>query len=75
MASMLFNVHLQPTVEMVNSLPVEVIVCWQGCAKENTIKPGNKFQIPHAEPGVSTIKLKVNSKYKNKYTCEILKDL
>lgn len=62
MASMLFNVHLQPTVEMMNCLPVEMVICWQGCAKEITLQPGNKFQIPHAEPGVSTIKIKVNFK-------------
>lgn len=69
MASMLYNIHLQPTVQIMNCLPVFLTICSQGCAKEKFLEPGNKIQIPHAEPGASTIILKVSYIKKNFFWC------
>lgn len=59
LASMCYNIHLQPTVEVINSLPTAVTLAAQGGVSEVYIRPGAKAQVPHANPGSSTITIRV----------------
>lgn len=54
-----YIIHLQPTVKIVNSLPVDLIICFQGNASEKYLQPGNNLQVTNGEPGSSTITLRV----------------
>lgn len=59
MASTCYNIHLRPTVILKNFLPVEIVCCLQGVATEITLAPGDHIQIPTAEPGLSTVVIRV----------------
>lgn len=61
MSSTCYNIHLRPTVILKNFLPVEIIVCTQGIVAEKQLGSGKRMQIPTAEPGSSSVVIRVGS--------------
>lgn len=70
MASTCYNIHLRPTVILKNFLPVEIICCLQGVATEITLAPGSRIQIPTAEPGSSTIVIRIADYLEKEWSCK-----
>uniref|UniRef100_A0A1B6F8B5 Vacuolar protein sorting-associated protein 13 n=1 Tax=Cuerna arida TaxID=1464854 RepID=A0A1B6F8B5_9HEMI len=61
MSSSCYNIHLRPTVTLKNFLPVDIEVCTQGIIKESHVPSGEMLQIPTAEPGTTTIGIRIKS--------------
>lgn len=59
MASTCYNIHLRPAVLLKNFLPIEIIVCLANTARETQLDPGHRTQVATAEPGSSTIIIRV----------------
>lgn len=70
MASTCYNIHLQPTVVLKNFLPVEIVCCLQGVATEITLTPGDHIQIPTAEPGMSTVVIRISDYLEKEWSCK-----
>lgn len=70
MASTCYNIHLRPTVVLKNFLPVEIVCCLQGVATEITLKPGDHIQIPTAEPGMSTVVVRIPDYLEKEWSCK-----
>ncbi|KAL1140360.1 hypothetical protein AAG570_000292 [Ranatra chinensis] len=63
MSSTCYNIHIRPTVILKNLLPVDIICCIQGIAADKLVKSGEHIQVPTAEPGSSSIVIRVRIKY------------
>ncbi|XP_046683901.1 vacuolar protein sorting-associated protein 13 isoform X2 [Homalodisca vitripennis] len=61
MSSSCFNIHLRPTVTLKNFLPLDIEVCTQGVSKESLVPSGDRLQIPTAEPGATTICIRIRA--------------
>lgn len=59
MASTCYNIHLRPAIILKNFLPVDVIVCTQGIVGDSELKSGKRMQIPTAEPGSTSLVIRV----------------
>lgn len=60
MASTCYNIHVRPTVIFKNVLPVKIICCIQGVFAEHLLNPGAQIQVPTAEPGSSSLVVRVS---------------
>ncbi|XP_049842368.1 LOW QUALITY PROTEIN: intermembrane lipid transfer protein Vps13-like [Schistocerca gregaria] len=58
-ASSCYNIYLRPAVMLKNLLPVDIICCLAGTAKETRLKPGHRAQVATAEPGSSVIIIRI----------------
>lgn len=59
MASTIYNVHLYPSVYLKNFLPIDVIICLPGIARESLLEAGASLQLPTVDPIKSNIIIKV----------------
>jgi len=65
MSSNCYNIHLYPTVILVNALPVNLNCIMQGDSELKTLTPGEKINLPIVEIGYSCLTLQI--KYLDKY--------
>lgn len=65
MSSNCYNIHLYPTVILVNALPVNLDCLMQGDSELKTLAPGEKINLPIVEIGYSCLTLQI--KYLDKY--------
>ncbi|XP_075230691.1 vacuolar protein sorting 13C isoform X2 [Lycorma delicatula] len=70
MASTCYNIHLRATVILKNFLPTDIIVCVQGLAKENCLASGERLEIPTAEPGSSSIVIRISGYLDKEWSCK-----
>lgn len=66
MSSNCYNIHLYPTVILVNALPVDLNCLMQGDSEIKKLAPGEKINLPIVEIGYSCLTLQVfneNLKY------------
>jgi len=70
MASKCYNIHLRPTVILKNFLPVDIVVCTQGILGENKVAAGQRMQIPTAEPGQSTVVIRISQYLDKDWSCK-----
>lgn len=59
MSSNCYNIHLYPTVILVNALPVNLDCLMQGDSELKTLAPGEKINLPIVEIGYSCLTLQV----------------
>lgn len=59
MSSHCYNIHLYPTVILVNALPVNLECLMQGDSEIKTLVPGQKINLPIVEIGYSSLTLQV----------------
>ncbi|VVC40207.1 Hypothetical protein CINCED_3A023147 [Cinara cedri] len=65
MSSNCYNIHLYPTVILVNALPVNLDCLMQGDSDIKTLAPGEKINLPIIEIGYSCLTLQI--KYLDKF--------
>nr|CAD7454577.1 unnamed protein product [Timema tahoe] len=70
MSSTCYNIHLRPAVVLKNFLPVDLVCCVQGVPKERGLKAGECMQMPTAEPGKTTIVLRISNYLDKEWSCK-----
>uniref|UniRef100_A0A224XG50 Putative vacuolar protein n=1 Tax=Panstrongylus lignarius TaxID=156445 RepID=A0A224XG50_9HEMI len=70
MSSTCYNIHVRPTVIFKNLLPVKIICCVQGVFAEHAVKPGAYIQVPTAEPGSSSIVVRIPDYLDREWSCK-----
>ncbi|XP_063230011.1 intermembrane lipid transfer protein Vps13 isoform X2 [Bacillus rossius redtenbacheri] len=70
MASTCYNIRLRPAVVLKNCLPVELVCCVQGVATERHVGAGGSMQMPTAEPGRTTVVLRIPDYLDKQWACK-----
>lgn len=66
MSSNCYNIHLYPTVILVNALPVNLNCLMQGDSEIKILAPGEKMNLPIVKIGFSCLTLQVFMIYETK---------
>lgn len=69
-ASSCYNIYLRPAVMLKNLLPVDIVCCLAGTAKETQLKPGHRAQVATAEPGTSVIIIRIPDYLEKEWMCK-----
>ncbi|CAA9994363.1 unnamed protein product [Nesidiocoris tenuis] len=72
MASQSYNIYIRPTVIFKNLLPVDVICNIQGMLTEPVVEKGESIQVLTAEPGSSTIVVRIPDYLNREWVCKHL---
>lgn len=59
MISTCYNIRLSPAVFFKNSLPIDVICCFETTIQEYKVKPGELCALPYVDPGKSLFVIRV----------------
>ncbi|CAH1406539.1 unnamed protein product [Nezara viridula] len=76
MLSRCFKLSIRPTVTFKNILPIKVHILIQGIAGEHPVLPAMTIQIPTAEPGNSSVVIRIPDYLDREWSCkyELLED-
>ncbi|KAF6206535.1 hypothetical protein GE061_017769 [Apolygus lucorum] len=70
MSSACYNIYIRPTVIFKNLLPVDVVCSIQGMVTEPLVLKGESIQVLTAEPGSSTIVVKIPDYLNREWVCK-----
>uniref|UniRef100_A0A146KJR5 Vacuolar protein sorting-associated protein 13A n=1 Tax=Lygus hesperus TaxID=30085 RepID=A0A146KJR5_LYGHE len=70
MSSACYNIYIRPTVIFKNLLPVDVVCSIQGMITEPLVQKGESIQVLTAEPGSSTIVVKIPEYLNREWVCK-----